>query len=101
MIEFPAAVGKIDDPRAYQQMAQMIRKVIANGTLKAGDPAPSATALAREQGHSRQTCGRALQMLEEEGLVVRYPGLGYFVAKATRARPRGAGRPPPGPRQPS
>jgi GntR family histidine utilization transcriptional repressor len=70
---------ELTDPRAYQQMAVMIRLEIAEGRLKRGDPAPSVTALSREFGHARQTCSRALRMLEDENLVVRYPGLGYFV----------------------
>ena len=70
---------ELADPRAYQQMAEMIRQQITEGRLKHGDPAPSVTLLASQFGHARQTCSRALRILEDEGLVVRYPGLGYYV----------------------
>lgn len=36
--------------------------------------------------NARQTCGRALRALralEDEGLLTRYPGLGYYVAHRT------------------
>ena len=45
-----------------------------------GQPLPSITELALEHGHARVTCGKAYRMLEAEGLVTRYPGLGYYVA---------------------
>ena len=46
------------DPRAYRRLA----------------------AAAREHGHARVTCSKAYRLLEAEGLVTRYPGLGYYVA---------------------
>jgi hypothetical protein len=30
-------------------------------------------------GHIRQTCSKALNVLVDEGLLIRYPGLGYYV----------------------
>lgn len=33
----------------------------------------------RREG-ARRTCAKALRVLAEEGLLIRYPGLGYFVA---------------------
>jgi DNA-binding GntR family transcriptional regulator len=35
--------------------------------------------LSQELGHARQTCGKAMQLLEGEGLLIRIPGLGYYV----------------------
>lgn len=35
--------------------------------------------LSREYGHARQTCARALHLLEAEGMVIRVPGLGFFI----------------------
>ena len=52
----------------------------AAGLLSPGQPLPSITELAREHGHARVTCGKAYRLLEAEGLVTRYPGLGYYVA---------------------
>ena len=70
----------LKDPRAYRRLAAMIRRDISSGTLQQGQPVPSITSLSREHGHARQTCSKAYRMLEAEGLVARFPGLGYFVA---------------------
>jgi len=67
------------DPRAYVRLAAIVRQQIADGTLRSGDRAPSITRLSQEHGHARPTCGKALRMLEGEGLVTRIPGLGYYV----------------------
>jgi DNA-binding GntR family transcriptional regulator len=60
-------------------MAAQIRLDITEGRLKRGDPAPSVTALSRQTGRARQTCSRALQLLQEDGLVKRFDGHGYIV----------------------
>ena len=44
-----------------------------------GQQAPSITALCQQHGHARQTCAKAYRVLEGEGLVRRFPGLGYYV----------------------
>ena len=67
------------DPRAYRRLAAMIRQEISEGSLGRGQPTPSITRLSREYGHARQTCAKALRMLERERLVARFPGLGYYV----------------------
>ena len=67
------------DPRAYVRLAAALRQQITDGSLRPGDRAPSITRLSQEHGHARPTCGKALRMLEDEGLVTRIPGLGYFV----------------------
>jgi DNA-binding GntR family transcriptional regulator len=46
-------------------------------------PVPSVTTFSRELGYARQTCGKAMQLLEQEGLLMRVPGLGYYVTKPT------------------
>jgi DNA-binding GntR family transcriptional regulator len=68
------------DPRAYHRLAAAAREKISSGSLVPGQPLPSITELAREHGHARVACGKAYRMLEAEGLVTRYPGLGYYVA---------------------
>ncbi len=52
---------------------------IQDGTLAPGDPVPSITTLTQEHGIARATAGKALRVLETEGLVYRVPGLGYYV----------------------
>lgn len=71
----------MDDPRAYVRLAALLRGQIESGELAPGEPAPSITTLSQEHGIARQTAAKALRMLESEGLVIRYPGLGYYVAE--------------------
>lgn len=73
------AARDTDDPRAYRQLAALIREQIRGGELVPGQPAPSITALSRDHGRARQTCAKALRLLEQEGLVRRVPGLRYHV----------------------
>jgi DNA-binding GntR family transcriptional regulator len=67
------------DPRAYVKLAAEVRNAVTGGMLKPGTAAPSIAALAEQYGHARQTCSKALGILVQEGLLVRYPGLGYYV----------------------
>ena len=61
------------------QLAGVLRKAIADGTYAPGSATPSITTLSQESGHARQTCSKALGVLVKEGLLIRYPGLGYYV----------------------
>jgi GntR family transcriptional regulator len=62
------------------RLAALIRRQIADGKLSPGGQLPSIAALRRDQGHSRQTVGKAMHVLEGEGLIYRVPGLGYYVS---------------------
>ena len=68
-----------DDPRKYLRLAAELRKKIEDGSLRPGERVPSITVLAAERGWARQTCGRALRILKDEGLLKWIPGLGYYV----------------------
>jgi DNA-binding GntR family transcriptional regulator len=70
-----------DDPRLYVQIAGQIRGLIESGELAPGDPVPSINTLVQDHGVARQTAAKALQLLEDEGLTRRVPGLGYYVKK--------------------
>jgi GntR family transcriptional regulator len=61
------------------QLAAILRKALATGTYPPGTATPSITTLSQEYGHARQTCSKALGVLVKEGLLIRYPGLGYYV----------------------
>jgi DNA-binding GntR family transcriptional regulator len=61
------------------RLAAELRRAIAEGKYKPGTPTPSITTLSQQYGHARQTCAKALRVLVNEGLMVRYPGLGYYV----------------------
>lgn len=69
-----------DDPRKYVQLANELRRQIKDGTLGPGQRVPSITVLAAERGWSRGPCRTAMQVLADEGLVWRTPGVGYSVA---------------------
>lgn len=62
------------------QIADSIRASIESGELRPGEPAPSITQLVQEHGVARQTAAKALKLLADDGLVVKFAGLGYFVA---------------------
>jgi DNA-binding transcriptional regulator YhcF (GntR family) len=51
--------------------AALIRSMIADGTLKPGDPVPSGAALARETGSCALTCRAALRALLTDGTLTR------------------------------
>lgn len=68
------------DPRRYMRLAAAIRAQIADGRLPPEARIPSINILCDEYHLSRQTAGKALRLLEGEGLIRRIPGLGYHVA---------------------
>jgi GntR family transcriptional regulator len=75
------------DPRAYMQLAALIRDQIASGILAPGGRLPSIAVLRRQHGHSRQTVGKAMRILAHEGLIYRVPGLGYYISQRAAAAP--------------
>ena len=68
-----------DDPRRYRQIASTLRERIKDGDLKSGYPLPSIKTICQESGCSRATVGKAIALLVAEGLVIRIPGLSYYV----------------------
>jgi GntR family transcriptional regulator, histidine utilization repressor len=62
------------------RIAALVRQGVAEGRWRPGDPVPSITTLSQEHGVARQTAAKALRLLEDEGLLTRVPGLGYYVA---------------------
>ena len=81
------SISDESDPRAYVRLAARLRRDIAEGVLKAGMPTPSITTLSQQHGHARQTCAKALRVLEDEGLLTRIPGLGYYVTGSPGTEP--------------
>ena len=67
-----------------RQIADELRAQIGNGTLGPGALLPSEPELARAQGVSRQTARGALQLLEQEGLVIVRPRRGRTVRSTHR-----------------
>jgi DNA-binding transcriptional regulator YhcF (GntR family) len=71
--------AEVSSPK-YVRAAELVRARIADGTLRPGESAPSAAALARTTGFSALTCRKALWTLVKEGVLV--PG------RSRQGRPR-------------
>jgi len=69
--------GVMTDPRLWVRIAAGVRDKLSSGAIAAGDSV-SIAQLCEEWGSSRQTAAKALQALEDDGLIRRYPGVGYF-----------------------
>jgi DNA-binding GntR family transcriptional regulator len=67
------------DQRGYMKLAALIRDQIASGEIAPGDLL-SIRDLCSKTGHSRQTVGKCMRVLEREERIYRVPGLGYFVS---------------------
>ena len=63
----------------YEQLEIAIRNDITNGVYSYGERMPSETELGEHYGVSRITVRRAVQELEEEGMLERKQGKGTFV----------------------
>lgn len=65
----------------YEQIYTDILKQIGKGLFKPGDRLPSEKEISEQYHVSRITSKKALEMLSEEGTVIRMPGRGTFLAK--------------------
>jgi len=63
----------------YIALAAILRKRISNGRYKIGDQLPTEHQLCEKHKVSRHTARAALQVLEDEALIKRKPGLGTTV----------------------
>lgn len=69
----------------YQQVRTLLRERMNDGVWPPGALLPSEFAIAEELGVSQGTVRKALDVLGEEGLIVRRQGRGTFVAEHTPA----------------
>jgi len=84
-------VPDLADPRPpYLQIADDLRRKIADGRYKPGDRLPSLPAMSSEYRSASETIRRALAVLRDEGLVATQATRGTFVL-------RPASEPPPDP----
>ena len=70
-------------PIKYKRLAASLRAQIGADGYGLAEAVPSITELARDSGWARQTCSRALRLLEGDGLLTCYRGLGYHVSPGT------------------
>lgn len=77
----------------YEQIYKHILADIDSGALQPGDRVPSEKELADRYNVSRITSKRALQILDQQGMIDRARGKGSFVARNVKvpARPKEAG----------
>jgi len=76
----------LDNHPAYRQIANLIEERIVARSLRAGDPLPSETDLARQFGVNRSTIREAIRELETHGLLGRVRGEKRL--RVTRPEPR-------------
>lgn len=72
--------------KLYTQVANLIRRRIREAIWRPGDRLPSLERLTREFGVSLITVRRAVELLENEGVLRRIQGRGTFVARTANAR---------------
>lgn len=80
-----------DDLAKYELAAEYLRVQIENGTIVAGQPV-SAIELSTQIHWPPHACARVLRSLAEEGVLTRYPGLGYYVTDPDRVAARRGGQ---------
>jgi GntR family transcriptional regulator len=72
-------LGRPDVPR-YLQLADLIRRRIADGTYPPRQRIPSEVTFVQETGFARDTVRKAIALLVDEGRLYIVRGLGTFVA---------------------
>jgi GntR family transcriptional regulator len=68
----------LEEP-AYSQLANILRRQIAEGTFRPGDQLPSEAQLCRRYGISPMTVRRTINLLADQGVVSTAQGRGTFV----------------------
>ncbi|WP_416667303.1 aminotransferase-like domain-containing protein [Egbenema bharatensis] len=76
-------VDNFQDKTLYEQVADRIQRLIAEGTLQVGDRLPSVRRLHKQLSVSISTVLEAYRLLEDQGLIEARPQSGYFVKRAS------------------
>lgn len=82
-----SALGEVDrssDHPVYQQIADRIRVLILDGTLREGQPIPSESVLMSHFGVARMTARQAVMELRRAGYVYAKQGSGVYVSPQGR-----------------
>jgi DNA-binding GntR family transcriptional regulator len=85
-------IGKPMPLLKYEQIAEDLRRRIANGEFEPGGLLPSGRDLAEQWDVSRATVVKAYDTLRNDGLVVARQGSGFTVVETPIARPAGGRR---------
>jgi DNA-binding transcriptional MocR family regulator len=85
----------------YERVAQQIRRLIEEGTLRPGERIPSVRKLVSQQSVSAATVLQAYQLLESRGWIEARPQSGFYVRARRRLQPPqpAVSQPPTGSRQ--
>ena len=70
----------------WEYIKKDIEIMIIINTLKTGDKVPSINQLAQDYNVSNSTAQKALETLNEEGIITKQRGVGYFVKPYTREK---------------
>ena len=65
----------------FEQVAEMVENQILDGLLKANDQSPSTTEFSNVYGINPATARKGLNILVDEGVLIKKRGMGMFVTK--------------------
>lgn len=82
---FDSAASTPQAAPVWRRVKDHVLDRVRTGRWRSGDRIASEPALSRELGVARMTVRRALDELTREGVIVRLPGVGAFVAGEPRA----------------
>ena len=78
-----------DERPIYRQIADQLRDLIEQGVLAPGEPIPTEAHMVEVYGTARGTIRQARSLLEQEGLIKRRRGRGYFVVNRSESQQPG------------
>ncbi|MGH3834471.1 MAG: GntR family transcriptional regulator [Pseudonocardiaceae bacterium] len=87
-----SSINPSDPTAAYLQIADALRRQIADGDLPDGAVLPSVRHLVDQFGTAQGTVRQAIEQLKAEGLIATRQGSGTFVRKPRRLRRMGSTR---------
>lgn len=80
-------LDQTQDKSLYEQVADRIQRLIAEGTLQVGDRLPSVRKLHEQWSVSISTVLEAYRLLEDRGFIAARPQSGYYVKQAMLKTP--------------
>jgi DNA-binding transcriptional MocR family regulator len=78
---------KLRDTPLYEQVADRLRRLIAEGTLQVGDRLPSVRKLHQQLSVSVSTILEAYRLLEDQGWISARPQSGYYIKQLLQNAP--------------